>query len=105
MKDLRSRFSMHCLPFTREITVQERLSLPIFDEPLNALRQVIENRQSGALIAPAGCGKTAILRALRAQLPEARYRVHYVKVTDLGKRDMCREIAAAVGATPAGSYP
>jgi general secretion pathway protein A len=105
MKDLRSRFSMHSLPFTREITVQQRLSLPIFDEPLMALRRVIEQRQSGALIAPAGCGKTGILRALRAQLPEARYRVHYVKVTDLGKRDMCREIAAAVGTSPAGTYP
>jgi general secretion pathway protein A len=31
--------------------------------------------------------------------------VHYVKVTDLGKRDLCREIATAVGAKPAGTYP
>jgi general secretion pathway protein A len=38
-------------------------------------------------------------------LPAARYRTHYVKVTDLSKRDLCREIAAAAGATPTGSYP
>jgi general secretion pathway protein A len=60
---------------------------------------------SAALIAPAGTGKTALLRALLHRLPAARYRTHYVKVTDLSKRDMCREIANAVGATPAGSYP
>ena len=29
----------------------------------------------------------------------------YVKVTGLSKRDMCREIAVACGAPPAGSYP
>ena len=46
-----------------------------------------------------------LLRSLRAHLSEARYRVHYVKVTDLGKRDLCREIATAVGAKPAGTYP
>jgi general secretion pathway protein A len=60
---------------------------------------------SGALIAPAGTGKTMLLRALCDQLPEARYRVHYVKVTGLSKRDMCREIATALGTEPAGIYP
>ena len=104
-QDLRSRFGFHSTPFTREISVDNRLSLPLFDEPLTALRRVIDQRMSAALIAPAGTGKTSLLRALRAQLPEARYRVHYVKVTGLSKRDMCREIATAVGAEPAGIYP
>ena len=45
------------------------------------------------------------MRALAGSLPEARYRAHYVKVTCLSKRDMCRKIARAVGAEPAGSYP
>jgi general secretion pathway protein A len=60
---------------------------------------------SAALIAPAGTGKTALLRRLRDGLPDACYHVHYVKVTGLSKRDMCREIAVACGAQPAGSYP
>jgi type II secretory pathway predicted ATPase ExeA len=105
MKDLRSRFGFHSTPFTREIAVESRLSLPLFDEPLAALLRVVDQRMSAALIAPAGTGKTALLRALRARLPEARYRVHYVKVTGLSKRDMCREIATAVGMQPAGTYP
>jgi len=46
-----------------------------------------------------------VLRRLREALPEARYRVRYIKVTSLSKRDMCRELAAACGLKPAGSYP
>ena len=60
---------------------------------------------SAVFIAPSGTGKTSLLRALVARLPEARYRVHYVKVTSLSKRDMCREIAVAVGAQSSGTYP
>ena len=106
MKDFRSRFSFHSTPFTSELAVSDRFQHAIFNEPLAALGRVVTERMSAALIAPAGTGKSALLRALRDEhLPEARYRSHYVKVTDLSKRDMCREIAFAVGATPAGSYP
>jgi type II secretory pathway predicted ATPase ExeA len=60
---------------------------------------------SAAIIAPAGTGKTALLRRLAAALPEARFCVRYVKVTDLSKRDLCREVAVACGAQPVGLYP
>ena len=105
MNDLRSRFGMHTMPFTREITIEHRFSLPLFDTALAALQRAVTERMSAALLAPAGTGKTAILRALVAQLPEARYRVHYVKITGLSKRDMCREIATAIGSAAAGTYP
>jgi len=103
--DLRSRFALHSTPFTRELPVEHRFALPVFDQALGALHHVVDQRMSGALIAAPGTGKTALLRALVAQLPEARYRIHYLKVTGLSKRDMCREIATALGAPPAGTYP
>lgn len=105
MKDLLSRFGFHTTPFTREIRVEQHLPLSLFDEAHAALERTVADRMSAALIAPAGTGKTALLRRLVSHLPEARYRTHYVKVTSLSKRDMCREIAAAVGAEPAGTYP
>ena len=105
MLDFNARFGFHCTPFTREITVAQRFSLDCFDEAFSALLRAVEQRSSAALVAPAGTGKTALLRALMARLPEARYRVHYVKVACLSKRDMCREIAVVCGAEPAGSYP
>jgi general secretion pathway protein A len=105
VKDYRSRFGFHSSPFTREITVKDRFSLQEFDEAIDALVDTLESRMSAALIAPAGTGKTSILRAVMARLPEARYRTHYVKVTGLSQRDMCREIAMAIGLPPAGTYP
>lgn len=105
MKDLQALFGFHKIPFTRELTENEHLPLPHLDEALEGIRGAVEKRMSAALIAPAGSGKTTLLRRLRDQLPEARYRVRYVKVTSLGKRDMCREISAACGMRPAGNYP
>ena len=61
--------------------------MPHLDEQREALLEQLERRASAAIIAPAGAGKSCLLRSLRARLPEARYRVHYVKVTDLSKRD------------------
>ena len=104
MTDIRSTFGFHATPFTREIRTNELLAFPFFDEALDGLRRCVEARHSGALIAPAGTGKTALLRRLTAALPEARYQVRYIKVTDLSKRDLCREIAVACDAPPAGAY-
>jgi type II secretory pathway predicted ATPase ExeA len=103
--DPRSHFGFTGIPFTREIAVPDRWPWPPFDEALQDLVRTIDQRQSAVLIAPAGAGKTAVLRATVAQLAEARYRVHYVKVTSIGKRDLCREIAVACGLPPTGTYP
>ncbi len=103
--DLRAAFGFHAVPFTREISTDDQFSVPFLDHAFAGLLAAVEGRMSAALIAPAGTGKTALLRRLRSALPEARYHVHYVKVTGLSKRDMCREIAVACGAAPAGSYP
>ena len=103
--DLRATFGFHTTPFTREIRAQDQLPLPFLDEALGGLLRAVESRMSCALLGPAGAGKTALLRRLVAELPEARYHVHYVKVTGLSKRDMCREITVACGAVPAGSFP
>ncbi len=103
--DLRGRFGLNTTPFTRELPVRHRFPHDQFDAVLADLRDALHHRMSVAVIAPAGTGKTALVRALRDDLPEARYRVHYVKVASLSKRDMCREITAALGVRSAGSTP
>lgn len=103
--DLRAHLGCHGIPFTREIDPYDRFETPAATEALAELRRTVENRMSAALIAPSGAGKTVLLRALKATLPEARYRIHDVKVTDLSKRDMCREIATVCGLEPVGTYP
>lgn len=103
--EIRGRFGLNTTPFTRELPVRHRFGHDQFDTVLDDLRQALDARMSAAVIAPAGTGKTALVRALRDGLPEARYRVHYVKVAGLSKRDMCREITAALGVPSAGSTP
>jgi MSHA biogenesis protein MshM len=105
MNHFSSRFGFHSVPFSREFNIDQRCTRPFLEETLIALERTIEGRGSAALVAPAGTGKTALLRALTNRLPEARFRVHYVKVTGLSKKDMCREIAFACGAKTAGTYP
>jgi len=105
INDFISRFGFHTTPFTCEIGVREHFVHDIYRKPLDQLLGIIDKRMSAALIAPAGTGKTAILRSISHKLPQTRYQVHYMKVTDLSKRDFCREIAVAVGAEPAGTYP
>ncbi len=100
-----SRFGLRSLPFTREIAVGDRFTYTPHDEAVEGLLSAVKMRACAALIAPAGTGKTLALRTLVDKLPQARYRVRYVKVTGLSKRDMCKEIAAACGISPVGSYP
>jgi type II secretory pathway predicted ATPase ExeA len=102
--DLRAHFGLHAIPMTREIAVRDRWKHEMYDEAITDLRATIEQRMSAVLIAPSGTGKSGVLRSVAAALPEARYRVHYVKVTDLSKRDFCRELAVSFGCPPAGHY-
>lgn len=93
------------LPFTREVETSDIFNLPMFDTTLAALRECVEERMSAALVAPAGTGKSVLLRRLLKTLPDARYSVRYVKVTGLSKRDFCREVCMTVGVPQRGSFP
>jgi type II secretory pathway predicted ATPase ExeA len=104
-KDSRSRFGFHTAPFSREILIDRRFVVDFFEEAVKSLETAVLQRESAALIAPAGSGKTLVLRALAERLPEARFRVRYVKVTNLSRRDMCREISYAMDVPAAGQLP
>jgi len=59
-------------PFTRELDVTERFTVPHQDEAIEALAQAVHQRRSAALVAPAGSGKTVALRILRSPVPERK---------------------------------
>lgn len=92
-------------PFTRELPVAERFSLPHQKEAAEALSGAVRRRMSAALVAPAGTGKTVVLRTLVQSLPDARFQIRYIKVTGLAQRDLCREVATACGLPDTGTYP
>lgn len=99
------RFRFVTVPFTREIKIEQRFRAEHIEAEIKSIGDVVESRQSGVLVAPAGTGKSVVLRALRASLPEARYRIVYIKLADLSARDMCRQLALGMGLPPAGHYP
>ena len=99
------RFRFNSQPFTREIKVEHRLKIAHIEEQIAALKATVDQRQSAVLVAPAGAGKTLALRALRALLPEARYSTAYIKLANLSARNMCREVALAIGVAPVGHFP
>jgi type II secretory pathway predicted ATPase ExeA len=102
---LEKHFALKLTPFTREIDVDRKMSLPFLDSQLDALEETVKRRMSASLISPPGTGKSFILRQLAAKLPQARYKTTYFKLNRLSGRDLCREIAQAVGARSVGSYP
>jgi len=103
--DMHAQFGFRKTPFTREIETKEHFRLPYAEEVKSRLVACVQGRMSAALISFAGAGKTTILRDVTDALPDTQYDVHYIKVTGLSKRDMCREIARACGLPPAGTYP
>lgn len=102
--EVRAHFGLRVTPMTREIDVRDRWKHAIYEEALADILAVVVQRMSAAIIGPSGAGKSGLLRSLTDSLPEARYRVHYIKVTDLNKRDFCREMSTALGCSPAGYY-
>lgn len=103
--DMLAQFGFRKTPFTLELRPEEHLDLPHFDNALARIMRVVDKRLCVTVTSVPGAGKTSLIRALEYRLPDARYRVHYVKVTNLSKRDFCREIAAVCGIAPVGTYP
>lgn len=103
--DFYAHFGLRKTPFTREVGVTDLFAHPQHQDVLQGLTRAVEQRMSAGLEAPAGFGKTSMIRALRHNLADARYHVHYVKVTGLSKRDMCREIAKSLALAEVGTYP
>ena len=102
---IEEHFSLRETPFTREISIDKRLNLPFLDEQAKTIEDIVKRRMSALLMAPAGTGKSVVLRTIVSQLPQARFRTTYFKISRLSGRDLCREIAHAIGARSAGTYP
>lgn len=103
--DMLAHYGFRKTPFTLEISPEEHLDLPHFDNALTRIIRAVDKRFCVTITAVPGAGKTSLIRLLEYRLPDARYRLHYVKVTNLSKQDFCREIAAVCGIAPVGSYP
>jgi len=93
-------FGLKDHPFSKEIGDRD-LWLPSSKAALvSELVEALEERTSVLLTGEPGVGKTCVLRALRARLPEAGFRLTYCHNATLGRRDFYRQLCLALGLSP-----
>ncbi len=108
IQDYRSRFGFQATPFTRELQVKHRFALPFFDEAIDALLRALDARMSCAIIAPAGTGKTSVLRELlrRDDLEDvARRLAHCATLRTLSREEVGRYVEHRCTVVGAGEAP
>lgn len=98
-----ANFGLREAPFSREIGDGD-LWLPTSKQLLvDELVEAVEEHASVLLTGEPGVGKTCVLRALRARLPTAGFRLTYCHNATLGRRDFYRLLCLALGLSPHAS--
>ncbi|HEY6524504.1 MAG TPA: AAA family ATPase [Solirubrobacteraceae bacterium] len=98
-----THFSLREPPFSKEVPDTD-LWLPSSKQTVvDELCDAVEERASILLTGDPGVGKTCVLRALRARLPEAGFRLTYCHNVTLGRRDFYRQLCIALGLSPSAT--
>lgn len=93
-------FGFSAPPFDKQLP-DEELWLPSSrKEIVDELVETVHERGHALLAGEPGVGKTCILRALRARLPEAGFKLTYCHNATLGRRDFYRQLCLALGLHP-----
>ncbi len=93
-------FELSSSPFDKDLDA-DMLWMPSSRHGLvQTMRETIDERGHILLVGEPGIGKTCLLRALRAQLPENGYRLTYCHNATLGRRDFYRQLSIALNLRP-----
>jgi len=96
-------FGLREAPFHKDIDDRDLWLPPSKVLVAEALEEALTERASALLVGEPGVGKTCLLRALRARLPEQGYRLTYCHNATLGRRDFYRQLCVALGLSPSAS--
>lgn len=96
-------FALPSSPFTKEIEAEDLWTPPSKRALVEGVCAAAEARASVLLVGEPGVGKTCVLRACRARLSEARYRLTYCHNATLGRRDFYRQLCVALGLAPSAT--
>jgi type II secretory pathway predicted ATPase ExeA len=87
-----AHFGLTQVPFSKQVDDGDLWLPPSKVTLIDQMAQALHHRQSILLDGEPGVGKTCVLRALRARLPEANYRLTYCHNASLGRRDFYRQV-------------
>ena len=96
-------FGLRAAPFHKDLA-DDALWLPPSKAAVrDELAEALAERASVLLVGEPGVGKTCLLRALRAWLPEQGYKLTYCHNATLGRRDFYRQLCSAMGLSPSAT--
>jgi type II secretory pathway predicted ATPase ExeA len=104
MNKLLSTYGLTRPPFSKDIPASEMLQTEALQEARERLKAALEGRASAVLTGDSGCGKTCLLRALEEDLPQGRYRLHYVHNSTVNRRDFYRQLSIGMGLEPRATF-
>jgi general secretion pathway protein A len=96
-------FGLTDSPFSKEIPDNDLWLPPSKQALVEELCEAVQERSQVLLVGEPGAGKTCVLRALRARLPQAGFRLTYCHNATLGRRDFYRQLCQALGLTPSAT--
>lgn len=97
---LRSFFGLRSLPFTKDLDPDDIFEVPVQTRALERLRFLVDRKGIGVLVGAPGCGKSTVLRKLKASLGKTSHAVCYLHQTTCASVDLYREIARGFGLEP-----
>src|SRR2546425_12881697 len=102
MSKMLSPYGLTRLPFSKDIPTSEMLDTEALQTARERLKAALEGRASAVVTGDSGSGKTCLLRAMGEDLPQGRYRIHYVHNATVNRRDFYRQLSIGMGLeTPA----
>lgn len=104
MNKLLSTYSLTRPPFSKDIPPSEMLATVPLEAARQRLRAALEGRASAVVTGDSGCGKTCLVRALEEDLPQGRYRLHYIHNATVNRRDFYRQLSIGMGLEPHATF-
>src|SRR5438094_8178664 len=99
-----STYGLTRLPFSKDIRASEMLDTEALQTAKERLKAALEGRSSAVMTGDSGSGKTCLLRALEDDLPQGRYRIHYVHNATVNRRDFYRQLSIGMGLEPRATF-
>jgi type II secretory pathway predicted ATPase ExeA len=96
-------FGLARRPFTKEIAPHDLWIPPSKAAVVEGICEALGEHDSVVLTGEPGVGKTCVLRAIRARVPEAGFRLTYCQNATLGRRDFYRQLCHALGLAPSAT--